>query len=224
MKKRTREGVQKSNKTKISKKVGSFKPKVFQSTGEEVKYNDTTLAATAITAAGIILHSTVNAPQQGTEVYQRVGRKISIRSIHMRGTINVPQQTDLALMCTNVRIIVYHDKQCNNATATVGNILQNADNNSFRNIDTTRRFKILYDKNYSFNKNIAVLAGPVYSSPESQYNFEDLNKKVNIPIHFQGNAGTVADIASDNIGILCIADVATNAFLDGYFRIRYTDA
>lgn len=217
-----RKSIIKPSMLKKKSKIVSSRPMIRTN---ERKYNDTTLNNTAITTAGIINNSSVNAPQVGSENYQRVGRKINLTSIHMRGSIVFPQQTSLTLMSTRIRIIVYLDNQANAAAATVGGLM-GADIDSFRNLDNVDRFSILYDKMVECTKpSMTALAGPVYASPETRHDFPDLNRKVNIPIHFNStNGGTVADCTSNNIGVLCIADVAVGAYIDGYFRIRYVDA
>lgn len=212
-------------KEKQVKKLKIQRP-LMLTRSNELKFNDTTLANTAITSTGVILHSSVCCPQLGTENYQRIGKKINIRSIHMRGNVIQPSQTDLTTMSTNIRVIVYLDKQCNAAALTVGHVLHLTDSDSFRALEFVDRVQVLYDEDYTFSKQaMGVLSGPTYSSPESQCQLKPLNKKVNIPVYFNStNGGTVADVVSNNIGILVIADVATNAYLDGFFRIRFSDS
>lgn len=189
----------------------------------EIKNFDVTLATTAITTAGIIVDSTLNLVRLGTDDNNRVGRKISIISIHLRGSLHMPSQTVLSSMNALYRVILYLDTQCNGATAAVADILATADEKSFLNLDNTDRFIILKDWFFKLGTETnTVLAGPVYASTLMQ-KVLTFNKKCDFSIKFDADAGAITDITSNNIGIMAIASTANNAFLDMTSRIRFSD-
>lgn len=197
----------------------------------EKKFLDTTLSTTAITSTGIILNSgTLNVIPQGDTQSERNGRKCTVTNIVAHFNIKLPFDaagTDLDDMHNKVRIILYQDMQCNKATATVAQILQATNVNSFRNLEYIDRFKLLHDKMYVSNPKAISLdvAGTGFAHP-SQIVSVKINKKVRIPLTFDSTAttGAIGTITSNNIGMLAIA---TNSdplsFLDGIVRIRFVD-
>ena len=50
-----------------------------------------------------------------------------------------------------MRVMLYHDKQANGATAAVLDILESADYQSFNNLVNSGRFRILMDRTYAMN-------------------------------------------------------------------------
>lgn len=190
----------------------------------ELKFLDTTLNTTAITTAGVIINNTINNIVEGSDFNERIGRKVNITSIHFRGAYLEEAQTTLANMSNNVRIIIYLDQQCNAAAATVTDVLASADEKSFNNLNNSERFKILKDWFFTINHTAqSVLTGPVYSTHRVQKTLI-WNKKCDIPLKFNAtNGGTVADLTSNNIGILGIAQSANGGSLDVGVRIRFRD-
>lgn len=191
----------------------------------EKKFLDTTIATTAVTDTGVILNSSLNVIPQGDSQSERIGRKATIKNIYLDGNITQPVQTATGNMSNVIRIIVYLDKQCNGAAATVGQILQFQDENAFRNMEYVDRFQILYDKKHLVNTTaMGVLTGPVYSTPSVRKRVK-FAKKCNIPIFWNSAAttGVIATITSNNIGIMAISNVSNSSFVDATCRIRYVD-
>lgn len=198
----------------------------------EKKFLDTTIATTAITTTGVILNSSLNVIPQGDTQSERIGRKVTVCDVLLKGNITQPAQIITSLpqglsdMCNNVRVIVYLDKQCNKATATVAQILQTTDENSFRNLEYVDRFQILYDETVIMNVGglSNIITTPTFYAPgvRNQFGF---TKKISVPITYDTSAttGAIGTITSNNIGIMAIATVANSSFVDGICRIRYTD-
>lgn len=97
----------------------------------------------------------LNAPAQGDDINERVGRKIEIYKIQIRGVIASGGGSDLADPLGNgvFRYILYLDKQANgtqsqseNLLETIGTptILNNC--NAFQNIANLGRFRVLKDR------------------------------------------------------------------------------
>lgn len=124
----------------------------------------------------------------------------------------------------SVRVIVYHDKQCNGGNATAALLLSSAaavDYLSFRNLDNTERFRTLMDKMHNMTSSGAAGDGTTndFVGISRSYSF---NKSCNIPILYDASTGAVTDLVSSNIGILVIAE-NTNAKFTAQARVRYTD-
>lgn len=167
----------------------------------------------------------LNALAQGTAVNQRVGQSVRFTSLSLR----------VAFANTNaetiwMRYLLVRDDAPNGAIATVGQILQNGNSvQSFRNLDYTKRFKILEDK---------VLTLPEASStigyPGSGFNniFLDLenmqgrikNKSKSESNYGLSNLGTIADISKGAYYlVLCTSAAANNVTFSYQSRMRYID-
>jgi len=210
----------------------------------ELKYRDMPIQTGPIPDAGLTADS-LNHIVQGTEANQRIGRKVVVKYIGLKGRIQFT--SDLVTPgsgCVRIRIIVYLDKQANGAKALVGDIL--ADNplgggsetfrvDSFRSLENINRFTVLSDKTHylqipsiQFN----TVGGVGSADPTEERIVKPMkNVKINlggksIPIEFSGMNGTIGDVRSNNIGIVFISDtVGTNrAQFVGTTRIRYSDS
>jgi len=199
-------------------------PKILKSL--EVKNFDTTLATTAIVNGGVIINSSLNLIRLGTDDTNRIGRKVNVASIHLRGVITLPASSTatLTLLSTTVRLILYVDKQCNGVAATVTEILATADEKAFRNLDQTDRFDILMDKYQVMEpQTLTSLAGPLHYTPGRKVKLTYNKTKCNIPLKFDADAGAITDLTSNNIGIMAISDSDAGCFLDVQARLRFTD-
>lgn len=191
----------------------------------EMKFLDTLRATVAVSNTGTITNDTVCViPQNATES-GRIGRKVTIKRIHIKGQYILNTSSTVATGWNKVRVIVYVDKQSNGATATVADLLDSTTVNSFRNLQNSSRFVFIHDKTYS--KNI-MAGGGVTGSLEGWENASHLsiNKRCNIVMEYDDSAatGALTTIRSNNIGIMCITSEATPAMSIAYtVRVRYSD-
>ena len=197
--------------------------------GGELKFFDTIKAGTAVAETGTILDDSLNHIVQGVTESNRIGRKCTIKSLHFRGTINNQVGTVLGEIKQSVRIIIYLDKQANGATAAVADILEDVTAlngyNSFRNLANSGRFRVLYDmRKAMIQPAVAQTAAGTFSSYVNQWSWS-FNKAVNIPVEFSGVNGLIAEIRSNNIGILAIASDNDNLPQVNYTcRVRFSDS
>lgn len=192
---------------------------------QELKFLDTLRATVAVSNTGTITNDTVCVVPQGTAQSERIGRKILIKSIHVKGQYILNASTTTATGWNKLRVIIYQDKQANGATATVAQLLDSPTCNSFRNLENSGRFVYLHDETYSMN--ITAGAG-VTGSLEGWEGAEHLalNKNCNIVMQYDDSVttGALTSIRSNNIGIMCISNEATPAMSIAYtVRIRYSD-
>jgi len=197
-----------------SRKTG---PYTLSSTSPEKKWFDTTIVDTTSRIAGVIYN--LNLVPQGTNDQQRIGNKITIRNINIHAYAN----NDDALLGVpqggNLRVIVYLDKQCNGATPLITDILKTASIESFRNMDNVDRFVFLKEK-YVYVPIMTANAAHTDTTPHKW----TVSVSCNIPIHFNSNTGAIAEIRSNNIGLLYITDVVgVNAAADGVCRVKFLD-
>ncbi len=189
----------------------------------ELKFFDLDIDNAGVPTAGTTLNS-VNLVVQGIGENQRIGRKITIRSINWRFSISKAEGDGVADP-TNpdvVRLIVYLDKQANGATAAPTDILETANYQSFNNLANKGRFRTLMDRKYDMNSPSGAGDG-VASDWAGVVVSDDWFKKVNIPIEFDAAAGAIGSVKSNNIGVLLIS-LSNQSTFDSKMRIRFSDA
>ncbi len=193
--------------------------------GIENKFVDYSIVATAIGSpagsaggemdpAGSV--NCLNAVAQGDGEQQRDGRKIKLNSVHLRGHIHRAVATDQADMRTGgaVFIALVSDAQTNGTQLNSEDVYENSSGNadgavhSFRNLQYTQRFKVLWSRLYSFDAPNAGTDGTNTNSTGGQIR----NFKVDIPLSFvtQFSAST-AVVASINDTSLHVIAFATDA-------------
>ena len=139
----------------------------------------------------------------GTGESERIGRKVTVTSVLLRGRIILPSTSTVGDTTDTARLIIYIDTQTNGAAATVTNILSTASVNSFRNLDNTSRFRIIHDVVYTLKSQGGAGNGASDDFVES-VRYLKIFKKCFLPIEFSAGAGTVADLTQNNIGIMAI--------------------
>ncbi len=189
-----------------------------------MKFHDVDLDDAVVAAAGTVT-ATVNIIPQGVTEITRNGRKCTITQIQWRYECTIPEVDAAADPSTgdSVRVIMFLDKQCNGATAAVGDILEVTNWQSFRNLANTQRFQILYDKLHTLNYvGLASDNASVVSQAAVHRNFS-FYKKVNIPLEFNSTTGAIGEIRSNNIGVLLISHGGGAGF-ESKIRLRFSDA
>ncbi len=187
--------------------------------GGELKFFDLDLDDATVANGGTITDS-INKIAQGTTESTRIGRKCTIRSIGWRFEVTLPIDTTVGLADV-VRVIMYLDKQCNGATATVTDILESANFQSFNNLANKSRFRTLMDRTYAIN--VSAAAGNGTSNDAADSVIEDsFFKKCNLALEFDATAGAITEIRSNNIGVLLIARTGAAGF-SSKIRLRFSD-
>lgn len=190
----------------------------------DVTYDDAVVAATGtLEQAG----SVINIGQGVTEI-QRVGRKCTIRSIDWRFTVTLPVQDAVGIPVSGdtVRVILFLDKQCNGATATVSGdagILAGTTIHSHRELTNTGRFTLLMDR--LININYSGLAADAANQWAQGAVVKNYHKywTCNFPIEYNNTTGAIAEIRSNNIAVMLISDKGIAGFAS-QFRFRFSDA
>ncbi len=189
---------------------------------QEVKFFDLSIDDALMASGGTVEQPSVNIIRQGTGDSQRVGRKCLIKAIGWRFQVSLPAQTDVALGADTARVILFQDKQCNKAAAVVLDVLESADFQSFNNLSNTGRFRTLMDRTYSLNATAG--AGQNASDSSSLFVIDDtVFLKLATVIEFNADAGVIADINSNNIGVLLISRNGRASF-SSQMRVRFTDS
>lgn len=219
----------------------------------ETKYVDGALSAQAISEATTWVGSeldpnaptqTLFAPEQGTQVYQRIGRKVSLFKLSIRGVITNTALSDQADVVSSpaVRIIVYMDKQTNGTQSQGEDVMalgDVADTNvadttelafsSFQNVKNFGRFRVLKDVIYRPRIVTAVTDGASTSSQNtSQIPFKlniKFRKPVQVRFDLSSTSGSIADIVDNSFHMIGLKSGAGFASTITYVcRGYYKDA
>lgn len=196
-----------------------YQPRAF-SRGEW-KYLDITVNQDINTTA---TNTLLNGLVPGTGASQRVGMKTTIRSIEIRLKCTTTAATGVNQVC---RWLILLDRQSNGAApAAVTDFLLAQSTTAPRQLANRKRFKIIVDRAFAMG---GVLNGAGTGSALPQDRMFKVYIKFRRPIVVEynvGNAGTIADIASNGLFLVTFGtEVAgnTDCGCTGYIRTRYTD-
>jgi len=117
--------------------------------------------------------------------------------------------------------MIYWDKQCNGATATVANLLESGTPLGFRALENTGRFRILMDEVFDMKCGSGGGSTAAFGADRRYFS---RSIKCNIPLEFDATAstGVLTMIRSNNLGVFCSSrqGISTVAYTT---RIRYSD-
>lgn len=197
---------------------------------QELKAFDVAFSQTNFAQAGNFV--ALNTPVNGAELYQRVGRKIYMKSLQIRGFIqsSATSTNDLA------RMIVFFDAQPNTAgPANLATLLQDSNAAAGQtaiseiNLTNRQRFKILRDKQF-YLPSLTNTAGVLTNvGPQDQVmqalQFNEFIKLKGLETIYNGtNGGTVADITSGSLYVVFLSLNNTNQWSAAWgSRLRYYD-
>jgi len=173
-----------------------------------------TAATYAVDSAGSL--ALLNGLVPGTGATERIGQKITIRSLELRAYNYVTPATGEDQLH---RMLIVLDRQTNAAALTIAGVLQSANVYSPRNLQNRKRFKILYDK--MFNLNAAAEPG----SRRALKMYMKLRRPI-IADYNTGNAGTVADIVTNSLYLINLGTNPAGVTAGGsnsWIRMRYSD-
>lgn len=210
------------NKKRKFAKVSKPKPtpmKTIYAKGEK-KFFDQAVATYQVNTTGSL--TCLNCMIRGDDYTERIGRKIQVSSLYIRGYIRHENAVPGVINAQLWRLIVFSDSQPNGTAPGVTDVLMTANPSAQLNPNNRDRFKILKDKQWTSdganNQTIGNHAFPI-----------KLFKQLNLQTIFNGtNAGTIADINTGALFMLWIGSEAAGALTDGNaivsVRIRYVDA
>jgi len=174
----------------------------------ELHYKDTSFNPTIINTGNITFVTSGLA--QGDGVSDRTGNSILLKSIFMRGTINMSSSATT----TFVRLLFFLDKENDGATPAVTDVLASADYKSNYNLLQAKRFVALSDKTYTLD----VVTGP------RAFSWKKLLKPPQTHVKFGGNTGNVADAREGHIFLLAITNESVNFPTAPFFgRVKWFD-
>jgi len=187
----------------------------FSSTGgTELNFVDTAAGGTDSTTARVVL---LNGLAQGTTASTRIGRRVTMKSIELKGRVSAGSTGTLAA----VRYALVLDKQANAAAPAFTDIYDAALPESLRNISNKARFQVLWDSG------LTAVVGSSATPTDAARRTMEFYKKIGIPVQYNaGTAGTVGDIQTNALYFVAIGDVASGTGAPVSVvacRVRYDD-
>lgn len=173
----------------------------------------------------------ISAVAVGNTESTRVGRVYHITSLHMRGSVSTGSQESSGAPLNDFfcRIVIVWDTQTNAAQLVSGDVMDTGQAKSeyaFRNLQNTKRFRILMDKTITVNLNNQVNEGAIDKFAAGQkkitWKFNRTFKKP-IKVICSGTAAAIASITDNSIHVIGIASsIQSSPVLNYQSRIRFT--
>jgi len=163
----------------------------------------------------------LNGVAVGTDFTDRVGRKILMKSLFIRGCIG-PVDNDTADNAS--RLLIVYDMQANGVAPAITDVLKSSSPYAQLNLNNRDRFKVLVDKLWNCGKSINTATQAVSNSP-TVYSWKRYIR-MSREVLFQGTAATVASIATGSVYLITLGDQAPNggSKISYSCRIRFTDS
>lgn len=177
----------------------------------------------------------LNLMGQGTDVNQRVGRKVTLRSVYINANFYNWVSTGGLTIPQGVfgKMSVVYDSQPNGATAPPaytdiyqaysGALVAPIDPMNLTNRD---RFKVLYTTYFHIGAFTLDNSTPtpkiIGGSPVNTS--RKVVKKFNLPTIFGNTGNTIGDIQTGSLLLCFIVDTNNGAGVDWYARVRFTDS
>ncbi len=219
-------GTRKAAGVARARAVTARRPAPLALAGGELKFHDLDIDDASIAANGTIIEDSCITIAQGLTEANRIGRKLTIRSIGWRFNISNVESTGTdAGNPETIRLILYQDKQTNKAAATITGILESDSYQSFNNLANKGRFLTLMDRTYTLNPQAGGGDGTT-----SDWAAQDVNdsffKSCNIPVEYDNSAttGEISSVTSNNLGVLILSKTGGASIFDSKMRLRFTDA
>lgn len=211
----------------------------------ENKYFDTTRAVGAMVATAASWASTeldpatfntLCCPVQGSGISDRVGRKIHITKLKIRGTVGYSVQSAASTVPSmpEVRLLLVQDCQTNGVQLNGEDVMASSTTaavtsqiHTFQNLAFFGRFKVLKDKMFRIGGANSVnntTAGTVSTEADS-INFKwTIKFRKPVVVHFNStNGGSVGDIVDNSFHIIGLSTLTT-ATLAYEARVVFVDA
>jgi len=203
---------------------------------QEIKFCDVANSDDNFTVIGSFAPILLNGITQGASQTQRIGNKISMKSIRIRGQIiNL-----LTAVQTYARIIIFYDKQCNGATCANADLLSTITSVptttvtvfSEMNLMNVERFIILRDMIMtlpSVTNTVGVLSNVGFDpgqnpSNTSIFDVDMFIKLKGLPTLYKGGTLGVGDIATGGLFMVLLNHQGVAAWtFRNTERLRYYD-
>ncbi len=205
--------------------------------GMELKFYDTSLSSHALTSPSDATggecnpSATVNFTTiaQGDGEENRDGRKVTVKSVFINGTIKVPLQTNQTATegAAVVFLALVHDTQTNGAQLDSESVYTNKVAASsgaaspMRNLKFSSRFRVLATRRFALEQPQVVYDGTNIEQGGYEKPFV-LSWRGNMNIIYKATTSDVANITDNSIQLICFcSNTATGPLLNYNARTRF---
>jgi len=192
----------------------------FSGRAGEDKFFDTALTFSVDATGEVPATGQLVLIPQGVTESSRVGRKCTITSIYIKGTlIDIPAAAATAASVTFIYLV--QDTQCNGAAAAITDVfVSNNLNRSFVNLSNSSRFKIL--KKWVIPM---VAQSGVSTALNNSVKYIKYFKRCSIPIEYSSTTGAITEIRSNNLFLCAGTDAQSDDKhnFEGNCRVRFSD-
>lgn len=170
---------------------------------EELKFLDTARATYQPTqSAGVV--QLLNGIAQGDDYNSRDGRQATMRSVHVRGTV---ENNGVGAGALQARLLLVWDNAANGAALTVAQVMSADDAIAFPLIDNANRFTILRD----WHEVIGATNNTATQAYAAGSNVMDIDFYVKLSdlTQFSGTGATIASIQSGSLYLVMLSSINT---------------
>ncbi len=188
---------------------------------EELKFFDTDIVDGAIDNTMTFFNPMIVV--QGQEESQRIGRKIVIKSLSLKGTLTLAAAVAGTTTSCLVTMKIIQDKATNKTLFPVLSLLEADTFDSFNNLANRTRFKVLRSCTYRFKAGGGTDSAAILFSEDIRHVEEHLN--MNLPIEYDNTAatGAITTVTQNSLHVVFQASTTNLVASDIKMRIRYTD-
>ena len=194
---------------KTRKNQNNVMPRMVPSRVEK-KWNDSRNSITTTTANCVPI--LLNGIPQGDDSTERLGKRINMTNVAIRATASIPANATQPF--DSIRVIIFYDRQPNQLTPAVTDILTTASQDAHINLFNSDRFWVVLDHYLTVSVN-----GPDVCQMKE-------NRKLNTTTVYGGVGATAASINSGALWLLCypLAPASANQPTFKYdVRVKYAD-
>lgn len=182
---------------------------------KELGYADVALAAYDLDTTGdIVLLNTV---AQGAAITQRVGKKINMKSLQIRGS----SVGNSAAALNDCAYLIVYDRRPTGSLPNITDILVTANSRSFNNTQNEGRFKIVYRKDF------CLVGNPTTYTDSTIMNADDFINLRGLPVTYKAaGTGAIGDIEEGALYLVTVGATAAGtsaAAASLGFRLRFWD-
>jgi len=193
----------------------------FTGPNAELKFFDTDLSFQVDLTPEVPATGQLNLIPQGTTESQRIGRKCTLKSIQIDGSVSYVPPTSVG--GTIVTMALVQDTQCNGVAATPADVYNingaNLANGALRNLANGQRFRVLQKWDMPMNVGAGIVNA--FGQVVKKWKYY---KRCNIPIEFSSTTGAITEIRSNNLFLIAGAFNADDAVtVDASCRVRFSD-
>lgn len=189
-------------------------------TSQELKFLDTLVNDAVVTST--MANTVLNVVPQGDGDSERVGRKITIKKIMVKGSV-ILSPGSKAQAYNRVLVMLVHDKATNKAQFTGTDLRVTDSIDAYSNLQNANRFQILWAEYIDVNAGGygGYDAGSLETCEAGQ-KFEAY-VKCSIPCQYSSTTGAIGEMTTGSVHFVSFSQVTNLCEIQGNARIRYVD-